>query len=541
MTAWLLTRPWAQFTPPGAPGAIRALSPDERASLRASDTCLVTTTGRPPTIEGERGQPVQETRARIRGDQRILFLRPPLPVDPARGLALRGAASEPLPISWDDIPHRPPPVVDEEAPEEIRAARIMDAVLRMTARLREVELALEDPAVLWATVADRWLSADDIDDPTMDVIVRHARQLDRLLADIAEHPRRVLARARRPVPLSRVREIDRATMLWLVRQPGDTLAERAGPSQRLPAPVREEVLDTPENRVLHALARDSRNVARDWCRLNARAVGTSRWKTVEHYGRLCGQIARNLREEGVSIAAPDLRPNYVLQHDGRYRRVWDAWQELLSRRRAEDDMWRWQARTFDEFCLVALAVACHLIEGAEIVAAAPLRFAQEQRAGRWLDHEEPFVVFWLKRQGLILEIASGRLGVEGAAAALAPSAWIRVSDFGDGLSRRMPVWALHTLSRDGHPADEIEGMDVAIRQAVRMTAGNLAIGGAIALRFLVDADSAEGATNGPRSTDEVRDGRRLLALEFGPTAAVLTEGLRRIGGHLSDFVAERTA
>jgi hypothetical protein len=52
------------------------------------------------------------------------------------------------------------------------------------------------------------------------------------------------------VPVGRVQEIDRRAMLWFARQPGETLADRAGDDQRVLAVAREENFDTLENRVL---------------------------------------------------------------------------------------------------------------------------------------------------------------------------------------------------------------------------------------------------------------------------------------------------
>ena len=60
------------------------------------------------------------------------------------------------------------------------------------------------------------------------------------------------AESEKKCSLDRVQEMDRASMRWLSKQPGTTLAQRAGSDQRVLAIVRKENFDTLENRVLHA-------------------------------------------------------------------------------------------------------------------------------------------------------------------------------------------------------------------------------------------------------------------------------------------------
>ena len=55
---------------------------------------------------------------------------------------------------------------------------------------------------------------------------------------------------------------EEASPLGLVRQPGETLAERAGPSQRIRAVTRHQNFDTLENQVLRSYAELARSVAR---------------------------------------------------------------------------------------------------------------------------------------------------------------------------------------------------------------------------------------------------------------------------------------
>ena len=126
-------------------------------------------------------------------------------------------------------------------------------LLALVGRMRDFEAALQRSHLPWTEVRDRWLQPVDQQDPTMDVLVRHARAHRTRWADIVERPRRILNRRRELVPLSRVEELDTHCMAWLSRQPGTTLAERAGGRQRILALSRFENPDTLENRVCRDL------------------------------------------------------------------------------------------------------------------------------------------------------------------------------------------------------------------------------------------------------------------------------------------------
>lgn len=82
------------------------------------------------------------------------------------------------------------------------------------------------------------------------------------------------------IPLSRVQEIDRKAMPWLIRQPGETIAERGGNRQRIQAVAREENFDTLENRVLLSYARLAGVIAREYAGKYVAVRGSLRVKLV---------------------------------------------------------------------------------------------------------------------------------------------------------------------------------------------------------------------------------------------------------------------
>ena len=122
----------------------------------------------------------------------------------------------------------------------------------LIARVQELEEALDDPADVWNRLREAWRNAEEEDEPRISEIVIQAGRMRPFLKDLEKKIRRMLRREREKVQLDRVQEMDRASMRWLSKQPGTTLAQRAGSDQRILAIVRNENFDTLENRVLHA-------------------------------------------------------------------------------------------------------------------------------------------------------------------------------------------------------------------------------------------------------------------------------------------------
>jgi hypothetical protein len=118
-----------------------------------------------------------------------------------------------------------------------------------------------------------------------------------------------------------------------------------------------------------------------------------------------------LAERGVIEATADAAPNFVLQNNANYRKVWDAWVDLLRRGRIVDDLWRWQARSWEEFCALALMVALQSIPSARAIATSPLEFREEQEQGCWVRHVNPLAVIFLPEQNITVEVTARRGGI----------------------------------------------------------------------------------------------------------------------------------
>jgi hypothetical protein len=356
----------------------------------------------------------------------------------------------------------------------------------------------------------------------MDMIVHHARELSQTLDSLEARPRRILRRVHRQVPIARVQEIDRRAMLWLARQPGETLAERGGEDQRVLAVAREENFDTLENRVLRAYGDLAQRHAREYLDRNRTRRQTRRANLTEAYGKRCARLARQLENQGVRRTEPGVIPNFVLQQNPLYRRIWIGWNELLKREQVKDELWRWQARSWEEFCSLAVMVALMDVPGAQLVASAPLWFREEQKRGRWIDADPPLGVVYLPAFGLIVEVQSGPRSDR--LAGLGAPLWLRIGTAGDvqGFLSRSAIWPLWSPT-GGLVPGEAEEVSMVLRHA----AGDLLQSG-IVIRPAVSSDTSDRADAGD-----------VLALTLGTEGAALRDGLSAMTGFLDRFARRR--
>jgi hypothetical protein len=441
-------------------------------------------------------------------DKRKLGIIPfPLRNRPGNTVSI-GAAT--MRINWPSAPERPPSKLDPQTDQEKEGYRLMLRAKAVWDRLRDVERALSDPAQLWPELRRRWTEEGHNIPPSMDVIVHHAFSLWRTIDELSRAPRRILRRTHQHIPVSRVQELDRRTMTWLVRQPGETLAERAGDQQRVLAVVREENFDTLENRVLRAYCDLAAHVAKDYLELNKGKRSTTRARKVEAFGRASRRLARQLLEQGVRLAEPGVTPNFVLQQNVHYHKIWTSWQELLDRDRVLDELWRWQARSWEEFSALAVVVALVGIPGAKLIAAAPLDFLHEQHRGSWIAYDNPLAVFYLAEQKIVVEVRYRMQHPDRRLSDFAAPIWVRFGRSGDviGFLGHIAIWPIWDI-RGGLVDGEVEELERVLALGAR---GNLVAG--IVLR--------------PSQRDEDLESRktaRICALAVGTYGASLWQGL----------------
>jgi hypothetical protein len=403
----------------------------------------------------------------------------------------------------------------------------------MLARIEDLETALDDPLAVWPRLDEAWRRAENAEEPRLADIVRQARprEMPLRLRLVEQRLRRVLRRERALRPIDRVEEMDRAGMIWLSRQPGATLVERAGTDQRVMAIVRRESFDTLENRVVHAYARLAERTARGWMRAHPQARRSDRYRRVEAFRRLCRRTANDLSEMGVGIADAGATPNYVLSQDPDYRTTYEAWRRLLKDERETDELWGWQAQSWIDFCSLAVVLCLWRLEDAALVAQSPVVWFGAPDRGRWFRQANPLAVVWLRAAGLVVEVQSRPEGVSSEQFHAGAPLWLRIGRTSGGQPARAAVWPLHGFAQPDLAAiagEAAEHLDTIARR----------LPGASAIRQgLILAQSFEEA----RSETVERDRARVTAISLGAEGAELAEGMRLLELWIAGIGAEASA
>lgn len=244
------------------------------------------------------------------------------------------------------------PQDDSTPPEESalldvleRYADLVDEVRLKVQKRHAGRLAWEGMAdrlaiCTWGRLLRRWRHSVRPDRPPFSLVVRLSQDLPELLRQVTASPKRILRREREREPLHRIREFDSTCMRWVCRQPGVTLAEKAGHNRSLLAVRRFESINTLENRVVLTLARRSVRLCRDYLRQHGKAFEDhKRIKSVQALLRQC----QRLLEDPVFVEVIQLdsvpTPNYVLLHDDRYHTLWRLFLLVMRRHRRKQVLW----------------------------------------------------------------------------------------------------------------------------------------------------------------------------------------------------------
>ena len=412
-------------------------------------------------------------------------------------------------------------------PADLAAEQALRRMNEVLARIQELEEALDAPENLWPRLRGAWKRAEDEADPRMAEIVRQSQEIRPHLLDLEDRVRRVLRRTRERTSLSRVQELDRASMLWLARQPGNTVAQRAGPEQRIMAIVRHENFDTLENRVLHAYCRLASEVARSWMRAHPRASGSARYRHVADYRTLCDRVALALTEKEVGIAEAGITPNYVLMQDKAYAAVLESWELLLRRKDAEDRLWAWQAETWTDFVVLAIVLSIDALSDATLVAQSPILWRDEAVQGRWFDQDRPIAVFWLKATDQIVEVMA-RPEKPGPLLTLARAhVALRISDLSaESFPRRVAVWTPHSMQRISLQDSVGEAVERIVQLQRLNTQETLRHGLIVTPAHNVADDDRSYSAEAMRGNCQVR------GLAFDASGGSLAEGMTMLGDYI---------
>lgn len=229
-----------------------------------------------------------------------------------------------------------------------------DTFLRVSQRLFSLRLAAENrfEQNRWLAMREEgalpltWMEVENIlspkaSRPRAGLETRLARDMPPSLSRIFDDVRKLLRRSRRLVDVSQVRQLDSGCLRWLIRQPGRCVAEKAGPRQQVMGIIREDDYNTLENRVLKDFLLRVRTLTDCWLD-DYRAPEFQEApsvKAVAHLNSLCVQgLALDALRQVTSLTELPA-PNFVLQQDNRYARLWRAYHLVIRWTRMLENLW----------------------------------------------------------------------------------------------------------------------------------------------------------------------------------------------------------
>lgn len=234
-------------------------------------------------------------------------------------------------------------------------------------------------------LAREWYVAANSDEPRMALIVRLAQTLPDLLLRTCSHPRHTLRRERQLKPIGQIQEIDSSCLRWLARQPGATVAEKAGVKQVAMAVVRVEDVDTPENRVVRELLVRGGYACDRYLREHGSSPDHPRVIQVGRFRHLMTNLLSTTPISGAARLVGIPQPNYVLQHDPRYQVLWQAYLQLVRQQMLEDSVWRWRHRLYAEHTIMCVIAALESASETNLAHRGDVLIQLEQFAGQFID------------------------------------------------------------------------------------------------------------------------------------------------------------
>lgn len=248
-----------------------------------------------------------------------------------------------------------------------------------------------------ADTVEQWHDVGESDVPRYSLIVKLAETLPDVLSRVCRHPRRVLRRERQLQSLGRVREVDSGCLRWLARQPGTTVAQKAGSRQQTLSIIRVENTDTLENRVIRDLLVRAAQACHRYIREHsAKQDADGRVEQVRKFRQLLRRLLRDSPLATVSPLVGIPQPNYVLQMDPRYHMLWEAYLQLVRQQQLEDNVWRWRQRLFAEHIQMAVIAALQQFCDSTRTHGGDVIWQQEQNAGQFVDSRTALGPWWLK-------------------------------------------------------------------------------------------------------------------------------------------------
>lgn len=188
------------------------------------------------------------------------------------------------------------------------------------------------------------------------IIVEISKIFSSKIAHLVNQMRRILQRERIMVPLNRVQETDSTCVKWFSQQAGNTIIEKAGIKQKILAVSRFESQDTLENRVfkdfiIKCIKESFIFLNNDKEKINAN------YNSIKKFKEICQSIIKESLFKSIGSPTQGFKPNYVLQKDIRYQKMWKYYQKLLRKELAEEKIWDWQSVMWTELSVLLTCTA----------------------------------------------------------------------------------------------------------------------------------------------------------------------------------------
>lgn len=196
--------------------------------------------------------------------------------------------------------------------------------------------------------------------PPEQLITRIAKKDFACVDALIKNMRKVLSRIREKVSIGRVQQMDAHCLKWFIRQPGRNAIEKAGAKQQILGVVRIENYDTLENRILKDFLLRCASLASLYLRANKKWEGHATYTSVRRFKNLC--------EAGLSLEVMDSirsiyelpQPNYVLQQDRLYSKIWTSYCQLLRQEEVAENLWQRHEEVGDLYakCIGGIKLHC---------------------------------------------------------------------------------------------------------------------------------------------------------------------------------------
>lgn len=180
---------------------------------------------------------------------------------------------------------------------------------------------------------------DDNEKPEENLITQIAKNDFASISHIINSHHKTLSRIRKKLHISYAQQLDAYCLRWLTKQPGYTPAEKAGSKQEIYSVFHFENSDTLENRVFKDFIKRLIPLCEAYCQKNYKFRRHPTYESVNKLSKLC--LLALEQKWFINIKNIDyvINPNYVLQQNYHYNKVWNSYRKLILQENIAIKLW----------------------------------------------------------------------------------------------------------------------------------------------------------------------------------------------------------